>query len=436
MAYSAYITTIKELRPHSNADRLNVATVFGQDIIVDKTYEIGRKVIFFPSDGQLSEKYASDNNLVRRKDENGNNVGGYLDPAKRNIKAIKLRGEKSEGLLMPIESLSEYGDISTLKDGDAITEFGGVEICCKYIPISNSYGSRHHSSGGKKKHVDALVQYPFFAEHVDTEQLAFNQGAFKPGDTIYLTRKIHGTSQRTSNALCIQKKPNNIIRRVLHLKNKEWKGYKVVSGTRRRNLQDYEGNGRYGSDVFREKWDFAFKDKLPKGCEVFYEVAGWVNESTPIMASCSNKKVKDPEFVKQYGDTTVFSYGCPRGETRAFVYRMTWTNEDGEVFEVPTEVLFRWCEMNGFEHVPLLEKFLYTTWEDLQERVKKYLDIPEPLADGTHVVEGVVARIDNREKFKAFKDKSYAFKVLEGIIKEEADAPDMEEEEEVYGEDV
>lgn len=430
MSYSAYITTLKEIRPHSNADRLNIATVFGQDVIVDKTYYVGQKVIFFPSDGQLSERFATDNDLVSRKDENGNKAGGYLDPKKRNIKPIRLRGERSEGMVLPVECLSKYGDISSLKDGHAINSFGGVEICCKYIP-RKKYG-RDYNDGEprpkKQKHKrEQKIQYPYFAEHIDTEQLAYNQGAFHVGDTIYLTRKVHGTSQRTANTYCIEKKQNNLIRRVLHLKNKEWKGYKVVSGTRRRNLRDYDGNGYYGSDKFREKWDKAFSEKLPKGCEIFYEVAGWVNESTPVMASCSNKKVKDPEFVKQYGDTTVFSYGCPKGETRAFVYRMTWTNEDGEVFEVPTEVLFRWCDMNGFEHVPLLEKFLYTTWDDLQERVKKYLDIPEPLANGTHVVEGVVARIDNRAKFTAFKDKSWAFKVLEGIIKDEADAPDMEE---------
>jgi hypothetical protein len=33
----------------------------------------------------------------------------------------------------------------------------------------------------------------------------------------------------------------------------------------------------------------------------------------------------------------------------------------------------------------------------------------------------------NRPKFTAYKDKNFAFKVLEGIIKEEAEAPDIEE---------
>ena len=102
--YCAYITTIKELRKHNNAYRLQCATIFGNNVIVDLSYKEGQRVIYFPVDGQLGEDFAKENNLVRIKDENGNNIGGYLDPDKRNITAIKLRGEKSDGLFLPVES--------------------------------------------------------------------------------------------------------------------------------------------------------------------------------------------------------------------------------------------------------------------------------------------------------------------------------------------
>ena len=39
--YCAYITTIKELRKHSNADRLQCATIFGSNVIVDMSYAAG-----------------------------------------------------------------------------------------------------------------------------------------------------------------------------------------------------------------------------------------------------------------------------------------------------------------------------------------------------------------------------------------------------------
>lgn len=114
--YGDYITTLKGLRKHSNADRLQCVEVFGQNVIVDLSYQEGQKVVFFPSDGQLSLEYATDNNLVRKKDENGNNIGGYMDAEKRNVTAIRLRGEKSEGLVLPIETLAKYTDISKLKE--------------------------------------------------------------------------------------------------------------------------------------------------------------------------------------------------------------------------------------------------------------------------------------------------------------------------------
>ena len=64
------------------------------------------------------------------------------------------------------------------------------------------------------------------------------------------------------------------------------------------------------------------------------------------------------------------------------------------------------------------------------ERVEKYYDGVDPVG-GTHIREGVVVRIDNRSKFTAYKHKNFYFKVLEGIIKDTADAPDMEEAEEL-----
>lgn len=161
--YCAYITTLKGLRKHSNADRLQCVEVFGQNVIVDLSYHEGQKVVFFPSDGQLSLEYATDNNLVRKKDESGNNIGGYMDAEKRNVTAIRLRGEKSEGLVLPVETLSKYTDISKLKDGDQITVLGGHEICQKYIPSGkNRSRSDGNSSNKKNKFQKETVSYPFF----------------------------------------------------------------------------------------------------------------------------------------------------------------------------------------------------------------------------------------------------------------------------------
>lgn len=433
--YCGYITTLKQLRKHSNADRLQCVEVFGQNVIVDLSYKEGQRVVFFPSDGQLSLEYANDNNLIRKKDENGNNIGGYMDEKKRNVAAIKLRGEKSEGLVLPIETLSKYTNISKLKDGDRITVLGGHEICCKYIPRGNKRKSNVNS--GKKNKKKSNVSYPFFEEHKDTAQLAYNMGAFKPGDTVYITRKLHGTSARTAKTIKVTKKHSK-LRYLLHMKPKEEKEVSVVSGSRRVVLKDMNStDGYYSDNKFRKKYHDLLKDKLPEGCEIFYEIVGYVNESTPIMGSASNTKVKDKEFVNKFGKKTIFSYGCEPGESEMYVYRMTMTTGDGTVVEVPWEVVKVWCDKLGVKHVPELEKFMFTTQEDLRERVNKYLTgMPADEVGKTHIAEGVVVRIDNRESFTAYKDKVFEFKVIESIIKDTSDTPDIEEAEELFEENL
>lgn len=428
--YCAYVTTIKEIHNHSNADRLKCTTIYGNNVIVDLSYRQGERVIYFPVDGQLSEEFARDNKLLREKDADGNNIGGYLDPEKRNITAIKLRGEKSEGLVLPLEVLSKYTNVDELADGDQVTILNGHEICRKYIPQNNKKICSKPTQHDRGQIKNECATYPFFTEHTDTAQLAFNEAAFKAGDTCYITLKMHGTSARTANALEVTKKKRYLfIKKIFKLGDKEYKKFKCVSGTRRTILKDYEG-GYYGNNKFREKYHKFFEEKLPKGMEVFYEIVGYVDESKPIMGKCSNKLVKDKAFQRQYGAETVFSYDCDPGESDIYVYRMTMTNEDGFTVELPWEQVQIECEKMGVKCVPTFDKFIFTTWEDLMQRVEKYVGGVDPVGK-THVREGVVVRIDNRQTFRAFKHKNFEFKVLEGIIKDNSDAPDMEEAEEL-----
>ena len=61
------------------------------------------------------------------------------------------------------------------------------------------------------------------------------------------------------------------------------------------------------------------------------------------MAEGKNDKL-GKEFVKQYGKTTVFSYGCEPNESQIYVYRMTMTNEDGYVIEYTPDFMRYRCE--------------------------------------------------------------------------------------------
>lgn len=444
--HCGYVVSVEKLRPHTNADRLRVATFFGSDTCVGLDVVKGEIGIYFPSDLQLSGEFCVVNHLCRKKPD-GTPDTGYLDPEKRNIRPIKLRGERSDGIFMPISCLEYTGvNLDDINIGDTITVVNGHEICKKYIPRGRNSNNSAKGKGNKtrKKHVPVA---PLFTEHADTEQLAYNLGAFKPGDEIEITLKMHGTSQRTAYLPVLKGYKRTIWDKLFGREGTPIYDWGYVSGTRRTVLDDWDG-GFYGSNAFRKQHHDKFVGKLHKGEEVYYEVVGFTNSGTPIMGKGNNKKL-DKDFVKQYGEETVFSYGCsPDGsdapQSDLYVYRMTMTNEDGDVVEYSPDFMRYRCEQMGVKCVPVMWRgFADETidWNDagmtagewVTEKAEQYYDGPDPIGK-THVREGVVVRIINRPKFCAYKTKNYSFKMLEGLIKESAAAPDMEEAEEANNE--
>ena len=458
-----YIVQIQKLDKHPNAHSLQIATIFGASVIVDLNTKIGDLGVYFPIDLQLSEEYCEKNNLVRKLDENGNNIGGYLEPNKRNIRAMRFRGSKSEGLFMPLETLVYTGK-TQFEVGEKIDVVNGYEICKKYIPRGKKISNPRNYNKARKKKVPIS---PLFAEHADTEQLVYNMDAFLENDMVEITLKMHGTSGRTGylpvfqgytskfplfNSLARLKTPptGKAARKLYDIAIShatpvyDW-GY--VTGTRRVVLDNFEG-GFYGDNAFREQHAKFFEGKLNKGETVYYEIVGFTTTGAPIMSSVANNKISDKEFTKQYGKTTTFSYGCKENESACYVYRMTMTNEDGDVVEYPPDYMRYRCEQMGAKYVPVLWRgivpdklpivfdmetetdYQETPGDYIKEIAEQYYDGPDPIGKN-HVREGVVIRILNRPKFCAYKHKNFSFKVLEGIAKDLAAEPDMEEAQEV-----
>jgi hypothetical protein len=215
-------------------------------------------------------------------------------------------------------------------------------------------------------------------------------------------------------------------------------------------LDTFDG-GFYGSNSFRERFAKYFEGKLHKGEEIYYEVVGFTDSGASIMSEVSNSKISDKAFSKQYGPMTVFSYGCSRDglqevnvmNPRAdmYVYRMTMTNEDGDIVEYTPDFMRYRCEQMGAKTVPMLWRGRIpdapkdadgndiSAGEWIKNIAEQFYDGADPIGK-THVREGVVCRIVNRPMFSAYKHKNFSFKVLEGIAKDEAIAPDMEEAQE------
>lgn len=460
--YCGYVCEVKELRKHPNAARLQIATFFGNDTCVGLDIVQGEIGIYFPSDLQLSVEFCDENHMCRKRAD-GTDDTGYLDRDKRNIRPIKLRGEKSDGIFVPLSAVAYTGiNLDELDIGDKIEVLNGHEICCKYIPkgkavSTNRIGNKAQKKKKKKKEPIA----PLFTEHCDTEQLSYNLNAFKPGDQIEITLKMHGTSMRTGYLPVLKGYKRTFLDKIFHREGKPIYKYDYISGTRRTVLEDFEG-GFYGSNAFRKQYHDKFIGKLHKGEEIYYEVVGFTHTGAPIMAEGNNEKL-GKDFVKQYGKTTIFSYGCrPLGldinvsyfegnieegivkeypQSDIYVYRMTMTNEDGDVVEYSPDFMRYRCEQMGVKCVPVFAKatidgegvhiyapdnklygFVHETNNagDTVKRVaEKYYDGPDPIGK-THIREGVVVRIVNRPKFTAFKHKNFDFKVLSNIAIEQA----------------
>ena len=209
-----------------------------------------------------------------------------------------------------------------------------------------------------------------------------------------------------------------------------------------------------------------FRGKLWKGETVYYEVVAYTSDGTPIMASGKVPK----EYQKQYGEIMEFSYGCsPDGsrnlygcdsegpfsleclvpQSDIYVYRMTMTNEDGNVVEYTPDFMRYRCEQMGVKCVPILWKGTIpdapahanategykeiTAGEWIKFVAEMYYDGPDPIGK-THVREGVVVRIINRPKFAAYKHKNWLFKYISGIITEAVADGDVNVDEEVLSE--
>lgn len=435
---SAHIAVLTNVRKHPNADKLQLATVLGCDLIVGLNAKDGDVGIYFPSGLQLSEIFASTNDLVKRKDAQGNPAGGMFEITRR-VKAIRLRGSMSDGYFCELDTLKTAGVdakiVADLKVGDFFQTLDGKAICNKYIPKSGrapgAPGSKTSKSTSKKK------EYTMFKKHFDTTQLRFGVASLQPEDYMVVTEKAHGTSQRyCSIERAVEPKEDLGFWARLWTKFLNPKRNTIdvqLIGTRNVVLDKIDKNPNVGyyTASFREKASEPFVDKLHFGETVYYEVVGFEGEGKSIMGRCDNKKI-DKEFVKTYGKETVFTYGCKDGNFDIFVYRITMTNRDGYSVDLSPDAVKNRCVELGVK--PVKELFRGTVF-DFCERYAVgeghwhglLLEAAEELAHGpstydpTHIKEGICLRFDKTTTPKVYKHKSMEFKILEGIIKPDAD---------------
>lgn len=201
--YSATVVRIPAIVELEKLDFLVGVPVLGHQALTTKEgAAVGDLRIAFTAETALSDEYAKFNNLYRDPELNSlPGEKGYLEKNRR-IRALKLKGHRSDALLMPLDSVQYCCDPRALQEGDTFDVIDGQEICRKYeIPV------KPQTRGATKvekafKRVDKKI----FPEHLETDAYWRSKHILKPGREVIITQKLHGTSLRVGRVPCLRQK--------------------------------------------------------------------------------------------------------------------------------------------------------------------------------------------------------------------------------------
>jgi RNA ligase (TIGR02306 family) len=160
------VTTIEALKPHINADNLELAQVLGWQVVVRKgEYAAGQKIVYFPIDTLLPVDVSERFGVTR-----------YL--SRQRIRCARLRGEPSFGLVvLPDQDWPA---------GTNVAQYYGAQKC--EPPVRASAG-------------DAEQEDPLFVAYTEVENMRNFPTVFAAGESVLVSEKLHGTNARVG---CIE----------------------------------------------------------------------------------------------------------------------------------------------------------------------------------------------------------------------------------------
>ena len=442
MNNTAVIAKVENIRTHPNADKLNIATVMGSQVIVSKDVIESTLGVFFGDGLQLSFEFAKTNGLAPYIDSSGIKKQSYIGDNLR-VRTQKIRGERSEGLWLSLNSLLPFLVDTTLDQLTEGTEFNTIDstlICQKFIPEHLKRKIANQEKNKKKKETSEESIIKYFPKHKDTEHFVKMKKFIPDNSVIYITEKLHGTSARFGKInvakpyLTIGQK----LLRLLGIKAKA-KNYKVSEeftiGSRNKELEKIEDTSYYtDGEKFRFFSVQGVKDKVQSN-EIFYgEIVGYTETGKPIMSphTITSKEIKELEHLSDNGKSRylsnmIYSYGCNPGTFKLYIYRIVRTL-DNQSIELNWEQVKDRCNYLGLNYVPELAGPLIWN-KDTKESICKLvetLDEGPSTIDPTHIREGVVIRID-KVGTTFMKHKSFTFKALEGIVSLKETFEDLED---------
>lgn len=409
--YLCKVIKIKNIRKHENADKLQIINIDFQTVITGLDAKKGDIYVFFPLECQINKEFLSYTNSFRHKELNKDKeqIGFFED--NRRVRAMKLRGEKSMGYIVPVKTVEEFtGEKIKENVGEEFDTIGNYLMCKKYfIPIRENNNIKQ----GKKPKISRMIDGQF-RFHVDTENLRKNMHKIDPEDDISITYKTHGTSAIVSN-ISIKRKLNIIEKalKCIGVKIVDTEYDYIYSSRKIIKNDDLNKNANhfYKEDIWKNAKD-ELKDFVPKGYTIYCEILGYLKSGKAIQG--------------------LYDYGCERGKKKIQVYRITFTNIDGFVHDLSTRQIKEYCDLCELEFVHLFyngkAKDLFNieindNWNKnfIKKLEKKYNEKKCFMCKNDVPEEGIVLRKE-KPYFEAYKLKSFAF------LKKESEELDKGEE--------
>lgn len=364
--YLSKIVEIKEFikHPDPKVERIKCAVVDGFIITVGIDSEPG-KYVYFPVLAQINPNLLQYLNLYRDKEKNKDpEKTGYFEN-KGIVKAINLRGVKSEGFLMPLIDLQNFivDQVNVeLLEPEANIEFDEVEHDGKTFWISKKYvaPSKIEYKPGipkwkkKKKGLNKIIDEQF-RFHYDTVILKKCPHVIHPDDIIHISSKWHGTSGISAYVLC-HKELTWKEKIAKWLTGYSFDTYDYVYSSRTVIKNPYYNNGvtegYYGVDVWKYA-DGYIRPFLEKGMTIYYEIVGYLPNGGMIQKDYDYGCVPPVKVTDSEGNETV-QYIQGR-QFKVYVYRITLTNVDGKVHEFSSHEVQTWCKQRNL--LPMIEYY-------------------------------------------------------------------------------
>jgi len=339
--YKVPLTTITEINEHPNADRLELARVYGFDVIIGKgSFNVGDSVIYIPIDSILPPELEL--HLFPE--------GSKIKLTKNRVRQIKIRSIVSQGMLISPDAINiVYGFTPTKIESD----HAELLKVTKYEPPTRGNGTT--GPVRKRKPLQNVNFHKYNGlTNIKWSPLLFNR------EIVVYQEKIHGSNTRAG---MLPFEAHSLWERIKGFfgLNPE---YEFCYGSNNVQLQKRKDKtGFYGEDVYGKVFrEINAESKLLNGETIFGELYG--------------------EGIQKNYD-----YGV-KGKHKFVLFDVKVLNEDGTQTWLNPDEVKRYAEERGFDMVPELYRGPFIDLEHARDHTVGN----SVMAPSQKVMEGLVVK--------------------------------------------